>query len=135
MLNAEALAHDVIETKLLGRELVKELPKRERFAFHTPCIASRHTWFKGIISTDEYSQRLDGFVNELVPPVLMNDEYAARCSALLIALNRQLARCAASFSQVHAVEPSEMLNLVFAQFHRNFRISLGALEGAGEAVQ
>jgi hypothetical protein len=85
--------------------------------------------------TDDYSQRLDEFVNEIVPPVLDNAEFAARCSALLIALNRQLARCAASFSEVHHVEQSEMVELVFGQFHRNFRISLAALEGAGEAVQ
>lgn len=88
------------------------------------------------ILVDDYSRRLDEFVNELVPPVLMNDEYAARCSALLIALNRQLARCAASFGEVHEIEESEMLNLVFSQFHRNFRISLATLEGqgAGQAV-
>jgi hypothetical protein len=85
--------------------------------------------------TDSYSQMLDKFVNDLIPPTLENAEFAARCSALLIALNRQLARCAASFSGVHHVEPDEMVNLVFGQFHRNFRISLSALEGAGEPVQ
>jgi hypothetical protein len=85
--------------------------------------------------TDEYSQKLDVFVNEIVPPILGNAEYAARCSALLIALNRQLARCAASFGEVHKVSSEDMINLVFAQFHRNFRISLQAVEGAGEAVQ
>lgn len=85
--------------------------------------------------TDDYSQQLDAFVNEIVPPVLDNAEYAARCSALLIALNRQLARCAASFSEVHGVDPEEMTALVFTQYRRNFAISRSALEGAGEAVQ
>jgi hypothetical protein len=81
--------------------------------------------------TDEYSQKLDAFVNELIPPVLANDEYAARCAALMIALNRQLARCAASFGEVHKIGSVEMTNLVFGQFSRNFRISCEALEGQG----
>src|SRR5205085_11454060 len=34
VLDAKALAHDVVEAKFLGRELVKELPKRGRFRFH-----------------------------------------------------------------------------------------------------
>ena len=84
---------------------------------------------------DEYSQKLDAFVNEIVPPVLDNAEYAARCSALLIALNRQLARCAASFGEVHGVSAEDMLELVRAQFIKNYRISLAAVEGAGESVQ
>lgn len=84
--------------------------------------------------TDEYAQKLDAFVNEIVPPVLDNAEYAARCSALLIALNRQLARCAASFGEVHQVSPEDMTNLVFAQFIRNFRISREVLDGAGQMV-
>jgi hypothetical protein len=84
--------------------------------------------------TDAYSQKLDAFVNELVPTVLDNREYAARCSALLIALNRQLARCAASFGEVHQVTPDDMTNLVFAQFVRNLGISWGALDGAGQRV-
>jgi hypothetical protein len=86
--------------------------------------------------TEAYSQKLDAFVNELIPPVLKNDEYASRCSALMISLNRQLARCAASFGEVHEVSPEEMTNLVFAQFIRNFRISRDALEGqgAGQAI-
>jgi hypothetical protein len=86
--------------------------------------------------SEEYSQRLDEFVNDIIPPVLMNDEYAARCSALLIAINRQLARCAASFGEVHQVSAEEMTNLVVGQFVRNFRISREALEGlgAGQAI-
>lgn len=81
--------------------------------------------------TDSYSQKLDVFVNELIPTMLDNSEYAARCSALMIALNRQLARCAASFGEVHEVSYEEMTELVFAQFIRNFRISRQALEGQG----
>lgn len=97
---------------------------------HEPSVKDRASTL-----TDDYSQRLDAFVNEIVPPVLENTEYAARCSALLIALNRQLARCAASFGEVHQVSPEDMTNLVFGQFVRNFRISRASLEGAGEVVQ
>ena len=79
---------------------------------------------RAVCLTDEYARKLDLFVNEIVPPVIDNAEYAARCSALLIALNRQLARCAASFGEVHKVSAEDMTNLVFAQFVRNFRSCL-----------
>lgn len=81
--------------------------------------------------TDEYARRLDEFVNEIVPPVLGNAEYAARCSALLIALGRQLARCAASFGEVHRIDQAQMIDVVTAQFRRNYAISIAALEGQG----
>lgn len=81
--------------------------------------------------TDDYCQQLDVLVNGIVPPMLGNAEYAARCSALMIALNRQLARCAASFGEVHEIAFDEMTELVVAQFIRNFSISRQALEGQG----
>lgn len=77
----------------------------------------------------EYTQRLDAFANDLVPPMLSNSEYAARCSALLTALNRELARCAASFGEVHQVDPEEMQTLVVMAFRRNFAICRAALLG------
>lgn len=47
--------------------------------------------------TNDYSQRLDEFVDEIVPPVLDNAEYAARCSALLLlAVPRRSAKFTAS---------------------------------------
>ena len=82
----------------------------------------------------EYTERLDAFANDLVPPMLSNSEYAARCSALLTALNRELARCAASFGEVHQVDPEELQTLVVMQFRRNFAVCHAALEGAGESV-
>lgn len=84
---------------------------------------------------EEYAQKLDAFVNELIPSVLDNPEFAARCSALLIALNRQLGRCAAAFGGVYEVSNEEMRELVFGQFDRNFRIALSALGGQGKRVQ
>lgn len=83
----------------------------------------------------EYTERLDTFTNELVPPMLSNSEYAARASALLTALNRQLARCAASFGEVQGVDTEEMQTLVVMAFRRNFAICHAALDGAGEPIQ
>lgn len=80
---------------------------------------------------DDYAQRLDEFVNELIPPVLDNAEFASRCSALLIALNRQLGRCAAAFGDVYQVAPDEIRSLVHGQFERAYRIAREALDGEG----
>lgn len=63
---------------------------------------------------DEYTATLTEFANGLVPPYLDNAEYAARTSALMIALNRQLARCAVAFGEAHQVDPEAMLQLVAA---------------------
>jgi hypothetical protein len=84
---------------------------------------------------EEYTAALDGFVNGLVPPMLDNAEYAARTSALMIALNRELARCAASFGEVHGVAPDAMASLVGSQFARNFAKARDAVQGEGQAVQ
>jgi hypothetical protein len=83
----------------------------------------------------EYTERLDAFANELVPPMLSNSEYAARSSALLTALNRELARCAASFGEVHGVSEEDMVGLVVSAFKRNFVTARKALDGAGQLIQ
>lgn len=85
--------------------------------------------------TDQYTLALDGWVNERVPTCLSNEEYAARCSALMIALNRQLARCAAAFGQANNVEPDAIRTLILGQLSRNYRTCIDALEGKGSAVQ
>lgn len=84
---------------------------------------------------EKYSAELTTFVDKLVPPMLMNDEYAARCSALLIALNRQLARCAASFGEVHEIDPEEVMQLVAKLFSQNHVRALNALRGEGQTAQ
>lgn len=84
---------------------------------------------------DDYTRQLDEFTDKIVPKTLSNSEYAARCSALMTALNRQLARCAASFGEVHGVDIDEMQTVVVLAFRRNFAICHAALEGAGESVQ
>ena len=85
--------------------------------------------------TEEYTRQLDEFVNTLVPPMLSNSEYAARTSALMIALNRELARCAAAFGEVHGVTPEQMTSLIGSQFARNFETSLAAVRGQGNSIQ
>jgi hypothetical protein len=84
---------------------------------------------------EEYSAELTAFVDKLVPSLLANDEYAARCSALLIALNRELARCAAAFGEVHQIDPAEIMTLVAEQFSKNHVHALNALRGEGSSVQ
>jgi hypothetical protein len=84
---------------------------------------------------EQYTAELETFVNGLVPPFLDNAEYAARTSALLIALNRQLARCAAAFGEVHGVTPEQMTSLVGSQFAKNFRTALDAVRGEGQVLQ
>lgn len=85
--------------------------------------------------TEEYTRQLDAFTNRLVPPFLDNAEYAARTSALMIALNRQLARCATAFGQAHEVAPETMIELVIGQFAKNMAVCANAVDGEGETVQ
>jgi hypothetical protein len=80
---------------------------------------------------EEYSVALTAFIDKLVPSMLTNSEYAARCSALLIALNRQLARCAAAFGEVHGIDPQEVMKLIAEQFSQNHIRALNALREGG----
>jgi hypothetical protein len=83
--------------------------------------------------TDTQSETIDAIKERSVD--LANDEYAARCSALLIALNRELARCAAAFGEVHQIDPAEIMTLVAEQFSKNHVHALNALRGEGSSVQ
>lgn len=84
---------------------------------------------------EEYTDQLTAFVNGLVPPFLDNAEYAARTSALMIALNRQLGRCATAFGNAHDVSPEDMIKLVIAQFVKNMAVCADAVEGEGATRQ
>jgi hypothetical protein len=84
---------------------------------------------------EEYTDKLNTFVNGLVPPFLDNAEYAARTSALMIAFNRQLGRCATAFGNAHGVSPEAMIELVVAQFVKNMAVCAEAVEGDGETRQ
>lgn len=84
---------------------------------------------------EQYTGRLNDFTNGLVPPFLDNAEYAARTSALMIAFNRQLARCATAFGDAHGVSPEQMIELVTAQFAKNMAMCASAVEGEGATRQ
>ena len=62
--------------------------------------------------TDTYSAEITEWADAKVPPLLGNGEYAARCSALMISLARQLGRAAAAFGEANAVDPQEVGELV-----------------------
>jgi len=82
-----------------------------------------------------YTVELDAFVNEHVPRTLDNKEYAARCGALMIALSRQLARCAVSFGETHEIERGKMVDMVGNNFVTHYAKALEAVDhGAGGSV-
>lgn len=81
--------------------------------------------------TEQYTDELNAFVEQRVPMALDNTEYAARCSGLMIALNRQLARCAAAFGEANEVPPESIRTLVMGQFSRNFGICIATVRGEG----
>jgi hypothetical protein len=84
---------------------------------------------------DEYTIKLDALVNETVPTILDNVEYAARCGALMIAFSRELARCAASFGETHEISAETMATMVGGMFNRNYKRCLDAIDmGAGNRV-
>lgn len=84
---------------------------------------------------DDYTAKLDALTNETVPVFLDNAEYAARTSALMIAFNRQLARCAVAFGNTHQIGPETMIDLVTKQFVKNMAVCSMAVEGNGETRQ
>jgi hypothetical protein len=84
---------------------------------------------------EEYTGHLTAFVDNLVPTTLDNAEYAARTSALMIAINRQLARCATAFGEAHGVAPEQIVELVVAQFAKNMAVCAEAVEGQGQTRQ
>ena len=84
---------------------------------------------------DKYSVDLDAFVNGLVPTFLDNKEYAARTAALMIALSREIARCASSFGETHQIDRREMIGMVGQMFGSHYGRCIAAIdEGAGKLV-
>jgi hypothetical protein len=69
---------------------------------------------------DKYDGEISRLVDAKIVLTLPNDEYAARTSALLISLNRQLSRAAAAFAGSNGISDEEMLAMVMAQFTSNF---------------
>lgn len=83
--------------------------------------------------TAEYSLKLTELVNATLPEMLDNAEYAARTSALMVALNRELARLAATCGESQEIDPDTMMELVSKQFVNNFGRCLTVIRGEGHA--
>jgi hypothetical protein len=84
--------------------------------------------------TNQFTSELGDYCDQRVPPLLSNSDYAASASALLIALTRQLGRCAAAFGRVNNQPDDDVRTLVIRMFNNNFDRSLDAM-GAEETVQ
>jgi 16S rRNA C1402 N4-methylase RsmH len=84
---------------------------------------------------EEYTAKLDAYVDVLIPSLLDNAEYAARTSALMIALNRELARCAVAFGAAHEILPEAIVEVVVAGFVKNLAICSNAIDGQSQLVQ
>jgi hypothetical protein len=77
---------------------------------------------------DAYGRELDAWANERVPKLISNGEYAARSAAIMIALNRELARVAVAFGEAHDVGPGEVADLILSAFVKNHRLALQAVQ-------
>lgn len=71
----------------------------------------------------EFGDLIDGKINPLMP----NLEYAALSAALLISVNRQLARIAAAFGDSQQIDHQVVAEMVVSQFSKNFSMACGAL--------
>ena len=77
---------------------------------------------------EAYTAEITEWADAKVPPILTNAEYAARTSALLIALSRQLGRAAAAFGEAQSVSADEVGELVVSMFAKHHTQSLQAIE-------
>lgn len=84
--------------------------------------------------TARFTAELTEYCDKRVPALLDNAEYAAACSALLIALTRQLGRAAAAFGTANRQDPADIATMVVRMFNTNHQRSLAAI-GEGETVQ
>lgn len=85
--------------------------------------------------SQDYTQHLDEMVNKMVPRTLSNEEYAARCGALMIALSRELGRCAATFGETHEIEPEQIIDVVQMLFSNHYATCLQVIRGEAQTVQ
>lgn len=86
-----------------------------------------------VAMTTDYTNRIGKTVERLMPAHLDDAEFALRSSAMLIALNRQIARVAASFCATHGVMPDVMTEMVREQFGQNFTEAMSTVLGTGRA--
>lgn len=78
--------------------------------------------------TAEYTRELGEICDAKVPKVIGNSEYAARTSALMIALVRQTARAAAAFGEAQGQDGDAVGALILALFTKNHIEALQAIE-------
>lgn len=83
---------------------------------------------------ERVTRELEGFVRERIPETMENMEFAAMAGALMVALSRQLASCAAAFAETHQVDPQAVKTIIHGQLARNFEIAVDALR-AERSVQ
>jgi hypothetical protein len=90
---------------------------------------------RAIALTNQFTNELGEYCDAHVSPLLSNAEYAASCSSLLIALSRQLGRCAAAFGKANMQSEEDVRTLVFRMFNKNYDIAMAAIGAEGETVQ
>lgn len=76
---------------------------------------------------DKFTDDLGDWIRERVHPGLPNEEFVAVCSGMMIALNRELATCAAAFSRVNGVDELSVDKLVESQYRSNRMRATAAL--------
>lgn len=84
---------------------------------------------------EDYTEKLNELVDKMVPTTLSNDEYAARCAALMIALSRELARCSVTFGETFNIEPEVMVGAAGRMFGPHYAHCLSVIRGNGQTVQ
>jgi hypothetical protein len=87
-----------------------------------------------------YSKEIGAWCDDKVPPILGNADYAARTSALVIALTRELARAAAAYGEAQDQDSETVGGLILALFTKNHIQALETIEAArqvekGETIQ
>jgi hypothetical protein len=76
---------------------------------------------------DEYGAFFGNLIDARLPTIIDNGEYAARTAALMITLNRQLARVAAACGEAQQVDDQVIGTLVVGQFAKNHASCVEAL--------
>jgi len=82
--------------------------------------------------TDDYTKELAEWTDGKVPPLTSNPEYAARTSALMIALSRNLARAAAAFGESQNVEAEEVVAMVVKMFVTNHLSAIQTIDATNK---
>lgn len=82
--------------------------------------------------TADYTKEIGDLVDSKVPPILDNQTYAARTSALVIALTRSLARAAAAFGEAQNQDSDAVGGLILQLFTKTHIDVLQTIEATRE---